>query len=272
MTVETDYMLNHNAHEWERLERQHEVWRHTLLDALPTLGIGPGSRVLEVGCGSGILLKDLADAVGSDGQIVGLERDPDAVENARRLLAEKPWVEVRQGDLYTLETGDLGEPFDLVVARWVIAWLPDQQEAVRRSLTQLAPDGSLLVQDYNYDGIRMAPSVPALENLFVVMPKAYAFHGGDAWCAAHMPQVFHQAGLTDVEVQPHCLAGDSDSGVFRWAERFFRDYVQKLVDDELLTDKERIEVLEGWDTARATPGSVFFSPMVVNVIGRRSSS
>lgn len=268
----TEYMLGHGDREWDRLHRQHAVWRDTLLDFLPKLGAGPGSRLLEVGCGNGVLLRDLALHVGPQGHVVGIERDPDAAGQAAQYVADLPWVEVHQGDLFALEPAAPEDAFDLVVARWVIAWLPSPDEAVRRLVPQVRPGGRLLIQDYNYDAIRVEPEQLPLRKLFEIMPQAYALHGGDAWSAMRLPRLFVEAGLDELFVEPHCKAGDPDSGVFRWAERFFREHVQRLVDDGLLTAEERQASLEAWDTARATPGTVFFSPLVVNVAGRRPAT
>jgi SAM-dependent methyltransferase len=40
---------------------------------LDLLAVGPGERVLEVGCGHGIVLRDLARRVGPEGRAVGLD-------------------------------------------------------------------------------------------------------------------------------------------------------------------------------------------------------
>ena len=269
--TETDYMLNHDAKEWDRLKHQHHLWRDTLLDHLPRLGIRAGSRILEVGCGSGILLRDLAEIAGSSGRTVGLERDAAAVAHARHTVSVSPELEteVVQGDIFELEAGDLGGPFDLVVARWVLDWLPERREALRRMAEQVKPGGYLLIQDYNYDAIRVEPSQPGLVKLFTTMPKAYAQHGGDAWYTVRLAQEFHRLGWITESVTPICRAGGPESAVFQWAERFFRDYVQHIVDDGLLTQDEGDAAVAGWDTAVTTPGSLFFSPLIVTVVGRR---
>lgn len=270
-TADSDYMLNHDAHEWERLERQHLLWRDTLLGHLPGLGIGPGSSILEVGCGSGILLRDLAEVAGPAGRTVGFERDPAAVGQAR-VLAGAHGAEVVEGDIFTLEPGTLGEPFDLVVVRWVLDWLPNREDALERILAQVRPGGLILVQDYNYDAIRMEPRQPGLVKLFETAPKAYAHHGGDAWFTIRLPKLFQRFGAETVLVDPVCKAGGPESAVFRWAERFFRDYVQHMVDDELLSQEESDNAIAGWDAAVADPASIFYSPLVVTVVGRRLSS
>ena len=90
--------------------------------------------------------------------------------------------------------------------------------------------------------------------------------------AIRLPQFYADLGLDLVAVEPFCKAGPPDHGAFRWAERFFRQHVQRLVDDGVLTEQERDASFEAWDEARRTPGAVFFSPLVVNVVGRRGGA
>ncbi|MEM9594153.1 MAG: methyltransferase domain-containing protein [Acidobacteriota bacterium] len=263
------YVLGHDEREWDRLEQQHRVWRDTLLTSLDARALGPGTRVLEVGCGNGALLRDLAERVGSSGRAVGVERNPEAVARARAALADLPWTTVHEADVFELDGGTLGGSFDLVVMRWVLSFLPSPERVLERVVDHLRPGGLLVVQDYNYDGIRVEPPQPGLELLFRTVPKVYEHHGGDAWIATRLPRLYSELGLELVAVEPHCKAGGPDSDAFRWAERFFHEHLQTFVDDGLMTEAERDAALTGWADARITPGSVFFSPLVVNVIGRR---
>ena len=272
MTRDERYLLGHGDQEWERLIHQHEVWRHTLLDALPRLGIGEGARILEAGCGNGALLADLAEVTGPEGRAVGVELDPGAAEGARRFATEsRAWVEVRQGDLFELDQVLEDEPvFDLVVSRWVLSFLSKPKEAVASLVDRLEPGGLLLIQDYDYDGIRVEPGAPFFERLFrVLMPRAYGLHGGDPYIACKLPRIYAELGIELVELDPHCQAGPLDCPAAQWAERFFRQHAPNLVEQGALSEVEAEEMLAAWDEAHATPGAVFFSPLVVNVVGRK---
>ncbi|MEM8930711.1 MAG: methyltransferase domain-containing protein [Acidobacteriota bacterium] len=266
-----DYLLGHGEREWDRLAEQHQLWRSTLLGTLDRLGLArPGSSVLEVGCGNGALLADLAERVGANGRAAGVEKDPAAVERARAQAEPLPWTTIDEGDIFDLgATLADDETFDLVVARWVLSFLDRPQDAVAQLAARVRPGGHLLIQDYIYDLIRMVPDVPALGHLFYdVMPGAYEQSGGDAWIGLRIPGFYSALGLDVVEVVPHAKAGGPDSPVFRWARRFFTEHLQSLIDTGLLNEAEGRASLNGWEDAAAT-GATFYSPVVVDVVGRR---
>jgi ubiquinone/menaquinone biosynthesis C-methylase UbiE len=75
----------------------------------------PGMRLLDAGCGQGSITIGLADAV-APGEVVGLDRDPEQVERARALAAERGVTNVRfeVGDAYALPFPDAS--FDAVFA------------------------------------------------------------------------------------------------------------------------------------------------------------
>ncbi|MEM6792932.1 MAG: methyltransferase domain-containing protein [Acidobacteriota bacterium] len=276
MTAEDRYMLGHDTTEWDRLREQHLVWRRTLVDRLPSYleksarlealgGLG-GARLLEVGCGNGALLQELAALAGPEGRTLGVEIDPEAASAAQRAIVDLPAAEVLEADLMGLE---LGERFDGVIARWVLSFLRDPLEALRRMASHLEPGGVLVIQDYDYDSIRMVPGGPSIDRLFAAVPKAYAMNGGDAWLATRVPGFFAELGLEWIATDPHCLAGPPSSPVARWAERFFQEHIETFVEGGLLTRDERDAALEEWRASHEVPGAVFFSPLVVSVVARK---
>jgi len=107
----------------------------TLAVWIDALELGPGARVLHVGCGLGYYTALMAHCVGSSGRVIAVEADAALAEEAARNLASMPWVEVRSG-----ETADLaGESFDAIV---VNAGVTHPLEAW---LDALAPDGRMIL-------------------------------------------------------------------------------------------------------------------------------
>ena len=67
---------------------------------LDLIGVTPGERVLDVGCGSGVVTRAMAKRVGPNGMAVGLDPSP-ALLTVARELAEQEGV----GDLVDLRDG-----------------------------------------------------------------------------------------------------------------------------------------------------------------------
>lgn len=78
-------------------------YKQRLLDALD---VRAGQVVLDLGCGPGTDLTRLADAVGGDGSVFGIDSDPGMVAEARRRLTEHRNVEVCCGDAHALPLAD----------------------------------------------------------------------------------------------------------------------------------------------------------------------
>jgi SAM-dependent methyltransferase len=100
---------------------------------LRTAGIGPGTRVLDVGCGTGELLEHLQDrgAVPS-----GVDPAPRMVELAR---ARAVGVDVRLGDFERLPFD--GGAFDALLAVNAFQFAEDQTDALAEAARVLAPGG-----------------------------------------------------------------------------------------------------------------------------------
>ncbi len=92
-------------------------------------------RVLDVGCGTGHLLRFLIDRMETHPErIVGIDHSEAGIRRARALLPSGIWV---VGDLYNLST-DLG-PFDLVLCTEVLEHLHEPSRAVERLRERCAP-------------------------------------------------------------------------------------------------------------------------------------
>jgi precorrin-6B methylase 2 len=64
-------------------------------EAVRLLGLKPGDRVLDMGCGMGGSFPFLVDAVGASGEVVGVEISPEVAINARRRVARHRWPNVK---------------------------------------------------------------------------------------------------------------------------------------------------------------------------------
>lgn len=102
---------------------------------LALLGARPGERILDVGSGPGYLLASIAEAVGPEGQVHGLDPSEPMNGIARARCAPTPWVHVDTGDAVDLPYPDA--TFDAAVSTQVyeyVADMPGAVAALRRAL------------------------------------------------------------------------------------------------------------------------------------------
>jgi tRNA/tmRNA/rRNA uracil-C5-methylase (TrmA/RlmC/RlmD family) len=99
----------------------HPAAADVLTDAVMT-GLKPGSgdTALDLYCGAGLFAGALAQAVGPDGTVIGVEGDSAAVRDARHNLREWPWARVHKGDVATV-LGRGGQRGAVPQARLVVA-------------------------------------------------------------------------------------------------------------------------------------------------------
>jgi len=106
------------------------------------LGLRPGWRCLEIGCGNGSISRWLAERVAPAGHVVGTDIDTKFVDELNA-----PCLEVRHLDILadSVETA----AYDFVVARAVLHHLTDARAAVERMVGALKPGGILLSVEPN---------------------------------------------------------------------------------------------------------------------------
>lgn len=114
--------------------------------AVRSLGLRPGARVLEVGCGTGRNLSHLVEAVGPGGHVYGVDLSEGMLREARELVAREGWQNVTLVEADAAEYR-LPEPVDGAIFSLSYAVIPRHREALRRAWEHLRPGGSLVVMD-----------------------------------------------------------------------------------------------------------------------------
>src|SRR5918993_4572858 len=141
MAQEDQYFLGYSPSEQERLRLQAQQLAHEAQWLLDKIRLVSGARVAEIGCGPQGCLDLLAERVGSEGSVVGVEQGEDAVDLARRFVRERGLanVEVLHADART--TGLPRGSFDLATARLVLVNVPNPEEVMAEMIALVRPGG-----------------------------------------------------------------------------------------------------------------------------------
>jgi ubiquinone/menaquinone biosynthesis C-methylase UbiE len=210
----------HN-HTMSNVERQH--FRLMAQNAVASerqlwtaAGIVPGARVVDIGCGPGAVLVEMARIVAPDGEAIGVEPDRRARNAADDEIATTGVTCARVIDGTATATGLPAADFDVVMVRHVLHHLGSAvPEAVSHAASLLRPGGRLYLVDTPADQIREGTA--GFDPDAVEFGEAYlAFQrqrGSDVTVGLRLGQLLTDAGLdvvcvvtTDSVVPGHLLA------------------------------------------------------------------
>jgi SAM-dependent methyltransferase len=257
------YPFTDRTHEQARLARQAALFEPLTARVFRESGLTTGMRVLDLGSGAGDVAMLAARLVGPEGAVVGVERDPDAVASATSRAAAAGFSNIRVilGDVQTLD--GVAGPFDAVVGRLVLMYLPDPVAALRRAAALVCPGGLVCMHegDMTYDWA--APMTP----LWAQMRALFLTTLERAKVAARMGlalrSTFIAAGLPAPELRLESTAAGGNvawawanvvSGVLPLMERLGVTTAAEVAPDTLA---QRLE-----DELRAANGSVIGPPMI----------
>ncbi|WP_138413739.1 trans-aconitate 2-methyltransferase [Sinomonas gamaensis] len=111
-------------------------------DLTSRIGAEAPAHVVDLGCGPGTLTAALSDRW-PDAIVEGIDSSPSMIEAAERVVAGRPGLSFRLGDIVAWEPED---DVDVVVSNAALQWVPGHEAIIGRWLEQLAPGAWLAVQ------------------------------------------------------------------------------------------------------------------------------
>ena len=117
-------------------EQRNEHQRVEGMEMMKNLEIKRGSTVLDLGCGTGGLTKELAEIVGAEGKVVAVDPDIERLKIAREKYSASN-IKYLQADSETFPVVQ----YDIVYCNYVIHWVKDKEGLFRRVYDNLRPDG-----------------------------------------------------------------------------------------------------------------------------------
>jgi SAM-dependent methyltransferase len=236
------YTLPHDlAGERTRLALMSELLDPLHRRFLEKLGVRPGWRCLEVGCGNGSISQWLAARVAPDGHVVATD-----IETSYLQGLHAPCLEARRLDIVNdrVEEG----AYDLVTARAVLHHLPLREKAVQQMIAALRPGGVLLSIEPDFLPATVAEPEP-LHAFWQAWLRWSVSEGIDYFIGRKMPALLSRLGLENVggEGSTAMYAGGSP-----WST-YWLDTVQELRPALLKSGDATENLLSSFQTAYNDP-------------------
>lgn len=167
-------------------------------DLLRKAALQPGERVLDVGCGTGVVTRLAAEAVGSEGRVAGLDSNPGMLAVAGSTSADHD-IEWRHADAGSIPYRD--GTFDVVLCQLSLQLMQDRPQALREMQRVLRPGGRLLLSVPGPAGPVFRALADAMEHH---ISQAAAGFVNAVFSLHDEPQIqdmLAEAGLDQVEVR-----------------------------------------------------------------------
>jgi SAM-dependent methyltransferase len=211
-SADSEYQLGHEAAELERLNAQGRTLAGPTRALVEAAGLRAGMRVLDLGSGAGDMAFVAADVVGPHGEVVGIERSPEAVAQATARARQRALVNTRfvLGDIHhALDDG----PFDAVVGRLVLMYVPDPSAVLRTQSAALRPGGVVAPIEFDVNTARTIPATPLATQALAWVRASFERAGIQCALGPRLWQVVVGAGLKPAgmtSIQPHFGPDDPD--------------------------------------------------------------
>ena len=213
MTTSSAYLLGHDEHELARLEHQARMLAPATRTILGLAGIAPGMRVLDLGTGAGDVAFEVAELVGPEGSVVGIDQSVKALRYAafRAEQREATNVSFIHDDLRTVQIAD---DFDAVVGRLILLYTPDPAEVLHRYAALVRPGGVVAVMEYDITAIGTLPPTDLGARAMHWIIEAFSRSGLDVILGPRLGPIMRNAGLdhaTVLGLQTYYEPGDVDA-------------------------------------------------------------
>ncbi|MEM8562987.1 MAG: methyltransferase domain-containing protein [Pseudomonadota bacterium] len=162
--------------------------------------VGRGEDVLDAGCGTGVLTRELTGRVGDGGSVTGFDLSESMLDVAK---VQCPAATFRQGDVAELPFDDCS--FDVVFSSFMLMFVPDPVKALSEMGRVLRADGRLIVSvweglENNVVYRNLVEAAREIAGIDAANSLAWPFTMGDS---GSLESIFESAGMEDVVISHH---------------------------------------------------------------------
>jgi SAM-dependent methyltransferase len=165
----------------------------------------PGERVLDVGCGAGIVARQVASRLGARGAVTGFDLSPNMLAVAKAAAAREGMaIEWREGNAEQLPFPE--SSFDLVLCEFALMFFADKSAALAEMRRVVTPNGRVLVTVWQgldrhpfyqtlHNVIQQRVGISALRDIFCTRQcRGAARPGAERWVSANRDRTLFPDG------------------------------------------------------------------------------
>jgi len=196
--MSTEYIHGTSETEQQRLALMNRLINRRCLEAI---GLTDEKLVLDVGSGTGLFSRLMADQLPAGSRVIGIERDANQLRVARTLESAGCAVEFRQGHATDLPLDDTeAGHVDLAHARYLLEHVPDPQAVVSEMVRALRPGGRIVLLDDDHEQMRFWPEPEGMAEAWRAYYLSYRSLGHDPLIGRKLAGLIHAAGAIPTRI------------------------------------------------------------------------
>jgi ubiquinone/menaquinone biosynthesis C-methylase UbiE len=269
MAQRDQYFLGHSSLEQRRLQQQALELADESRRLFDQIGVASGARALEIGCGPQGCLQLLSERVGPAGSVIGIEMSPEAVELARRFVADHRLgnVEVRQGNGKATDLPR--ESFDLVTARLVLVNIPRPEQVVAEMAALAKPGGTVALHEADWVAHLCDPPLPAWDRLMQAVVAYSHANGIDLFVGRRLGRMLRAEGLEEIRLNPLIHVYPPDHSRRPIFAQFVGNLRDRIVAQGLISEAEFADSFDVLERHLEDPATVVLSHLFLQAWGRK---
>lgn len=195
-------------------------------ETIRQLDLSIGESVLDIGCGPGYLCESMAQIVGRDGAVVGIDISTDLIAVCNRQKSST-WISYAIGQATELSHADAS--FDAVVCTQVAEYVPDVDRVLMETFRVLKPGGRTIFVATDWDAVVWHSESP--ERMASVM-RSWEAHCAHPHLPRSMPRRLADAGfrLDGASIFPILNLQYDDDSYSRGLAQSIRNFVGRRTD------------------------------------------
>ena len=236
---------------------------------LPNLKID--NKLLDCGCGPGQLSSAFAKTL-TTGTVDGIDANPEHVRQAKERSHSLGLTNTNfhNADIYHLPFDD--NTFDVAFFHTVICNLHDPVRAIKEVKRVLKPGGIIAAREPDYNSSIIHPEDNDLLKGLEALGRVQVGYS-DAATGRKLPDIFHQAGITDCKVSASCDTYSSKDQLekissYLKAQVLAKDVCESMLEKGLIDALGVSKFCQAFDNMTINPSALYLYTLI-EVIGRK---
>lgn len=267
----SEYLHGVASSEQRRLEVQATILGGA--EFLPPLH--SGMRVLDVGCGTGAVAREVASKV-TPGEVTGIDREEAQVETARQLAAEQDMrnIQFLRGDASALDYPDAY--FDAAYCRFVLEHAPNPTGVLGEMYRVVKPGGWVCAYEWEAGCFMTYPESAAIARVWQSIYHLQETLGGDPYVGRKLYGLFQERDFGEVRAEGRVwtiTAQDKEKLELyvEGAQEIIRQTYQRLIAEQLATPEDVKQAQAEYEQLLASPSAFVFHGFCL-AVGRKRSA